>query len=153
MTTTALPLISPPQAVRTRQLIAGGGGFLAGANQDRFTVPESAFVEAPGVPPARVIKDWKDAAGFSAMAIGALLQPIFDSVHLSAGRFGGGTGEATWKPILVAAIGEGIAGRGGLGLTDTVFRELIRQHEATGNLRPADPSSAAAQQSGDGGQM
>ncbi|MGH7104358.1 MAG: hypothetical protein ACREFJ_18405 [Acetobacteraceae bacterium] len=153
MTTTALPLVSPLQAVRARQLIAGSGGFLAGARHDRFTVPESAFVEAPGVPPASVIKEWKDAAGFSAMAIGALLQPMFDSVHLATGRFGGGTGEASWKPMLVAAIGEGIAGRGGLGLTDTVFRELIRQHEASGNLRPADPSRPKAQQPGYGGQM
>ncbi|MGH7081693.1 MAG: hypothetical protein ACREFV_04415 [Acetobacteraceae bacterium] len=153
MTTTVLPLISPLQAVRARGLLAGSGGFLAGASQDRFTVPESAFVEAPGVPPASVIKEWKDAAGFSAMAIGALLQPMFDSVHLATGRFGGGTGEASWKPMLVAAIGEGIAGRGGLGLTDTVFRELLRQREATGNSGAADPSSPAAQQPDHGGQM
>lgn len=139
----ALSTALPP--ARARQLIASNAGLLAGTNQMRFTVPASAFAEAPGVPQARVIKDWKQAAGFSAMAIGELLQPIFDTVHLSAGRFGGGAGEAAWKPLLVTAIGEGIAGRGGLGLTDTVFRELIREHEAASSLQPSEPMRPPSQ--------
>lgn len=136
------PALPPPHA---RQMIASTAGLLAGTNQARFTVPASAFAEAPGVPQASVIKDWKQAAGFSAMAIGELLQPIFDTVHLSAGRFGGGAGEAAWKPILVAAIGEGIASRGGLGLTDTVFRELIREHAAASEPQRAEPMQPPSQ--------
>ncbi len=151
-----LSAMSPLAPAATRQMIAGSAGLLAGSDQSRFPVPESAFAEAPGVPGSQVVGDWRKAGDFAAMAIGELLQPIFDTVHLSTTLFGGGTGEAAWKPILVQAIGQGIARDGGLGLTDTVFRELLRQQQAAatpqpGGPQPGGPSAPAAETAPQGG--
>lgn len=135
----ALPLL-PPAA--TRRMIATSRGLIAALDQPGFPVPPSAFAAAPGVPPSQVIKDWRKAGAFAAMAIGELLQPMFATVHLSDTRFGGGAGEQAWKPVLVQAIGEGIAREGGLGLTTTVFRELLREQAASVPGAAATPASA-----------
>ncbi|MGH7119352.1 MAG: rod-binding protein [Acetobacteraceae bacterium] len=143
-----LAALSPLPPTATRRMIAASPGLLAGLDQPGFPVPQSAFAEAPGVPQGQVIKDWQKAGGFAAMAIGELLQPIFDTVHLSDTRFGGGAGEQAWKPVLVQAIGEGIAREGGLGLTETVFRELLREQAASvpdPAPSPASPTSPAIQ--------
>lgn len=92
----------------------------------------SALAAAGGVPAAMAAKDWKAAEGFTAMAVGELLQPMFATVDLSRSRFGGGAGEAAWTPILVQAIGREIAGRGGFGIAESVFRELLREQRPQG---------------------
>lgn len=137
----ALAALPPLPPAATRRMIAASRGLLAGLDQPGFPVPPSALAEAPGVPQSQVIKDWRKAGAFAAMAIGELLQPIFDTVHLSDTRFGGGAGEQAWKPVLVQAIGEGIAREGGLGLTETVFRELLREQAASVPAPAASPSS------------
>ena len=43
----------------------------------------------------------KAARDFEAMAIGQLLQPMFDTVDSAHDAFGGGPGEEAWKPMLV----------------------------------------------------
>ncbi len=69
------------------------------------------------------------AEEFEAQALGALLQPMFDGLS-TKGPFGGGSGEAQWRPMLVDAIGKSIARSGGLGIADAVMRDLIRAQEA-----------------------
>jgi len=147
----ALSALPPLAPAATRQMIAGGAGLLAGRDQNGFPVPASAFAEAPGVSTSLVIKDWQKAGDFAAMAIGELLQPIFDTVHLSKSLFGGGPGEEAWKPILVQSIGQGIAREGGLGLTDTVFRELLRQQQAAAASQPDGSPPPAAPIASQGG--
>ena len=139
MMASPLAALPPFDPTAMRQAIAGSAGLLAGQDKSDFPVPPSAFAEAPGVAKSRIIQDWHKAGDFAAMAIGALLQPMFDTVHLAQSRFGGGAGEAAWKPILVQAIGQGIASKGGLGITETVFRELIREQQAA-----AVPAAAPA---------
>ena len=43
------------------------------------------------------------------MAIGQLLQPMFDTVDTAHGTFGGGPGEEAWKPMLVQEFAKQIA--------------------------------------------
>ena len=105
----------------------------------------SALAAAAGVAPATAAGDWKAAQGFAAMAAGELLRPMFATVDLSRSRFGGGAGEAAWTPILVQAIGHEIAGRGGFGIADSVFRELLREQHS------ADAGAAASTFPGVGG--
>ncbi|HUA77674.1 MAG TPA: chemotaxis protein chel [Acetobacteraceae bacterium] len=93
------------------------------------TIPPAYAALAAGLSPALAAKDWKTAQGFAAMAIGELFEPMFETVDLSRNRFGGGAGEAAWQPILVRAIGSEVASEGGLGITATVFSELVRQQE------------------------
>lgn len=97
-----------------------GPHSLSGA---RITTPQEADV-------ARIAKLRQAAQDFEAMALGELLQPMFDTVDTSGGAFGGGAAEATWKPMLVQAIGKQIATHGGLGLAAPVLAAMLRTQEA-----------------------
>ena len=72
----------------------------------------------------------KAATEFEAVAIGELLAPMFDTVDTAHGAFGGGDGEAAWRPMLVQAIGRQMAENGGLGLADSIYRALMRAQES-----------------------
>jgi flagellar protein FlgJ len=84
---------------------------------------------ASTLPPAQTAKLWKAAHDFEAMAIGQLLQPMFDTVDSAHGAFGGGEAEATWRPMLVDAIGRQMAAHGGIGLATPVFNAMLRAQE------------------------
>ena len=82
------------------------------------------------VPPAQVAKLHQAAQDFEAMALGALLRPMFDTVDLAHSMFGGGSAEATIQPMLVDALAKNIASHGGLGLAAPVFASMLRSQEA-----------------------
>lgn len=82
---------------------------------------------AAAADPAAVAKSAHD---FEAMAIGQLLQPMFDTVDSANGTFGGGHGEEAWKPMLVQEFAKQIASRGGLGLAKPIYDAMIRMQKA-----------------------
>jgi len=71
----------------------------------------------------------KSALDFETMAIGQLLQPMFDTVDTAKGPFGGGSGEEAWKPMLVQEFAKQIAAHGGLGLARPVYEAMQRIQE------------------------
>ena len=81
-------------------------------------------------------KAWKAAQDFEGMALGALLQPMFETVQTNGGgkpgegMFGGGAGEEMWRPMFVQAIAKQMAGHGGLGLAVPVFNRMLQMQEA-----------------------
>ena len=77
----------------------------------------------------QIAKTRKSAQDFEAMALGEMLQPMFKTVDTSKGMFGGGPGEATWKPMMVDEIAKTIAKNGGIGIADSVMKELLRMQE------------------------
>jgi peptidoglycan hydrolase FlgJ len=77
--------------------------------------------------PARIAKAARD---FEAMAIGQLLQPMFDTVNTAKSVFGGGAGEEAWRPMLVQEIAKQIAAHGGLGLAKPVYDAMLRMQES-----------------------
>jgi len=83
------------------------------------------------LPPAQVAKLWQSAQDFEGMAIGQLLQPMFDTVDTAHSAFGGGEAEGAWRPMLVDAIGTQMAANGGIGLAAPVFNAMLRAQEAT----------------------
>jgi Rod binding domain-containing protein len=87
---------------------------------------------ASTLPPERTAQIWQAARDFEAMAIGQLLQPMFDTVDTAHAAFGGGTAEATWRPMLVDAIGKQMAAHGGIGLAVPVFNVMLRTQEQMG---------------------
>ena len=91
-------------------------------------------MDAPAIattlPAAQVQKAWKAAQDFEAMALNQFLAPMFDTVDLSKGAFGGGDGEAQWKPMLTDAVAKKIAHGNGLGIAQPVFRQMIQMQEA-----------------------
>ena len=80
--------------------------------------------------PAKIAKAAKD---FEAMAIGQLLQPMFDTVKTEKNGFGGGAGEEAWKPMLVQEFAKQISNHGGLGLAKPVYDAMLRMQKATPN--------------------
>ncbi len=85
--------------------------------------PEPVARPPQSVDPTKVAKA---AQQFEAMAIGQLLQPMFDTVDTSKGVFGGGAGEEAWKPMLVQEFAKQIAAHGGLGLAKPVYDAMLR---------------------------
>ncbi len=82
------------------------------------------------LPPAAVARAEKTAADFEAMALGQMLQPMFDTVDLSHSLFGGGDAEKTWQPMLITEMSKMIASHGGLGIARPVLQEMLRLQEA-----------------------
>ncbi len=93
------------------------------------------------LPPAQAAKLWQAAQAFEGMTLGALLAPMFDTVHGAHGPFGGGNAEATWRPMLVSAIGKEIAAGGGLGLAVPVFHAMLAAQEARHPTPMQEPGS------------
>ncbi len=81
------------------------------------------------LPPAQTAKLWQAARDFEAMAIGQLLQPMFKTIDAAHSAFGGGEAEATWRPMLVDAIGKQMAAHGGIGLAIPVFNAMLHAQE------------------------
>jgi flagellar protein FlgJ len=81
--------------------------------------------------PAQIEKTRQSAQDFEAMALGEMLKPMFNTVDTSKGLFGGGVGEATWKPMMVDEMAKSIAQNGGVGIADEVLKEMLRIQEAT----------------------
>jgi Rod binding domain-containing protein len=77
--------------------------------------------------PAKIAKAARD---FEAMAIGQLLQPMFDTVDTAHGVFGGGDGEEAWRPMMVQEIAKQIEASGGLGLAKPIYDAMLRMQEA-----------------------
>ena len=79
--------------------------------------------------PEQVQRTRKSAQDFEAMALGELLQPMFKTVDNSKGLFGGKAAEAAWTPMLVDEMAKMLAKRGGIGIADSVFKEMLRIQE------------------------
>ena len=54
---------------------------------------------------------------------------MFDTVDMSHSAFGGGAAEASWRPMMVDAIGKQMAAHGGLGLAVPVFNAMLHAQE------------------------
>lgn len=94
--------------------------------------PRAGQTSRPGSRPsasADPAKIGKAAKDFEAMAIGQLLQPMFDTVQTTQGTFGGGSGEEAWKPLLVQEFAKQIVAHGGLGLAKPVYDAMQRMQE------------------------
>jgi Rod binding domain-containing protein len=70
------------------------------------------------------------AEEFEAVFLAEMLRPMFDGLDTD-GLGGGGMGEEIFRPMLVERYAEAIAASGGVGIADSVVRELMRlQHQA-----------------------
>lgn len=65
------------------------------------------------------------AQKFEASFLSVMLQQMFDGVETSA-PFGGGEGEAMFKSLFTDAMAQQIAKTGGVGVADTVTREMLK---------------------------
>ena len=102
------------------------------ADAVRMPPASSPVLHAPTQPalaPGNAARTRKAAEDFEALAIGQLLAPMFATVNVSKGMFGGGKGEEAWKPMMVDEMGKMLAKAGGIGLADSVYREMLRMQD------------------------
>ncbi|MFS3136042.1 rod-binding protein [Gluconacetobacter sacchari] len=71
----------------------------------------------------------KAAVSFESVTIGELLQPMFDTVDTSDGMFGGGAAEKQFRSLQVLELGKQIAKSGGIGIADSVYRQILAMQE------------------------
>lgn len=69
------------------------------------------------------------AVDFEAVYLAQMLQPMFAGTEATP-PFGGGTGEDIWRSMQTQEYGKAIAQRGGVGIADAVFRELVAAQAA-----------------------
>ena len=93
------------------------------------TVPPTGVPGADELADPGRAKTWKAAREFEALALGALLAPMFETIESARGDFGGGDGEAAWRPMLTQELANGLARHGGLGLAAPVYRQMLRLQE------------------------
>jgi Rod binding domain-containing protein len=65
------------------------------------------------------------AEEFEAVFLSEMLAPMFEGLD-TEGLGGGGMGEQIFRPMLVERYAEAIARAGGVGVADSVVREMLR---------------------------
>lgn len=65
------------------------------------------------------------AQQFERMFIAEMLRPMFEGIETD-GEFGGGNAEATFRPMLIDEYANAIAKGGGVGIADSVLKEILR---------------------------
>ena len=65
---------------------------------------------------------------FESMFLSQMLQPIFDTVEPDP-VFGGGYGERMFRSLHVEQLAGAITRAGGIGLADSIAREILRMQE------------------------
>jgi Rod binding domain-containing protein len=73
----------------------------------------------------------KDAAQkFESQFLSMMLQQMFAGVKTD-GPFGGGFGEEMFRSVMTDAMGKEMARSGGIGLADTIQREMLKMQGLT----------------------
>ena len=68
------------------------------------------------------------AEDFESVFLAEMLRPMFDNLSTDA-PFGGGSSERMFRTLMVEEYGKAIAKTGGVGIAETVERELLRMQE------------------------
>ena len=71
----------------------------------------------------------KTAQDFEAVFLSRMIAPMFESLETD-GLFGGGSGERMYRSMLVEEYGRSLARTGGVGIADSVARQIIASQEA-----------------------
>ena len=74
---------------------------------------------------ARRAKAKETAQAFEASFLSSMLQQMFAGVETD-GPFGGGFGEEMFRSVMTDALGKQMAKVGGIGIADTVQREILK---------------------------
>jgi Rod binding domain-containing protein len=93
--------------------------------------PAGAHLQRGPSAPQSAAKIARAAGDFTAQAFAELLTPLFAGLPQDGGLFGGGPGEAAFRPMLVQEIAKSMAAHGGLGITTLVTQAMLRLQEKT----------------------
>ena len=92
-------------------------------------IPLQAGKSAPEISEkGRLEKARQTAIDFEAFFLGQMLHPMFASINPEP-PFGGGHAEKIWRSMLVDEIGKAVASNGGIGIADSIQREILKMQE------------------------
>jgi len=74
---------------------------------------------------------WEAAKEFEAQVVSTLFQSMFKGLEDQENPFGGGPGETMFSSLLVDQYGQQMAKSGGIGLADSVYREMLKMQEVS----------------------
>jgi peptidoglycan hydrolase FlgJ len=80
------------------------------------------------------------AEEFEAIFLAQMMAPMFDGLNTD-GLGGGGMGEEIFRPMLVERYAEALSQAGGVGIADSIVRELMRLQET---VLPEEAANGAA---------
>ena len=69
------------------------------------------------------------AEEFEAVFLNQMLAPMFEGIQTD-GLGGGGMGEEIFRPMLIERYAQSLTQAGGIGIADSIIRELMRMQEA-----------------------
>ncbi len=75
------------------------------------------------------LKAREAAEEFEAIFIAQMLNPMFETVETDS-LMGGGPAEGVYRSMMVEEASRSIARKGGIGIADNVYRELLKMQEA-----------------------
>jgi Rod binding domain-containing protein len=90
--------------------------------------PNRPGADTAPVSDARKLAAMKTARDYESVFLGKFAQIMFEGVK-SDGPFGGGPSEDIFKSMLAQEYGKSIAGAGGIGIADSIYREIIKSQE------------------------
>lgn len=71
----------------------------------------------------------KAAEDFESVFLNTMLESMFSGLETEA-PFGGGSGEKTYRSLLVNEYAKNMAGNGGIGLADHIYRDILAAQES-----------------------
>ena len=84
-------------------------------------------LKATGLSPAVAAKARATSQDFEAMFLNSMFSQMFSGVN--EGPFNGGHAAKTWNSILTDEYAKTVAKSGGIGIADSVYKQLIAQQE------------------------
>ncbi|MDP6352782.1 MAG: rod-binding protein [Alphaproteobacteria bacterium] len=89
----------------------------------------SQAVRPPSVNPTGTAKEIRDAAeDFESFFLSQMFEYMFAGIDTD-GPFGGGHGEKIFRSLLLQEYGKAMARQGGIGVADTIERQLLQYQE------------------------
>jgi len=119
--TTPLPAYLPPVHLAQKSPAAQAS--------NAFAAQLEAGMQKPANSRPLDAKAWEAAEQFEAQFLSSMLQPMFEGIKAD-GAFGGGHGETMFRSLLVDQYAQQMTRSGGVGITQSVYREILKLQES-----------------------
>ncbi len=93
-----------------------------------LTIGPAPALPATNVSPAVAAKARAKAQDFEAVFLNSMFSHMF--AHVNEGPYSGGEAAKTWRSFLTEEYSKNFAKAGGIGIADSVYKQLIAVQEA-----------------------
>jgi hypothetical protein len=122
----SIPSVQSVPSILGAKLGAGSSPYTGEGDRAKGAVEGAAAGSAPpAIDPKKLKKIHETAQGFESSFLAIMLQQMFTATDVAA-PFGGGQGEQMFKSFLTEAMAKQMTKAGGVGIADTVSREMLK---------------------------